>query len=307
MTSEATLVVPLEVQENAMIFSNAEALPKDHPTSEQAEDSSSVTESIASAFKRIMHKPFSLITSETGAGADANASSSHAVILMPPEKQDEMPEELYEERELEQQTQQEKQSEQLKHSDSMQTLTIHGRHSHITTTYVDHCHRERAEGIDRTAARKLIVASILCVFFMTCEIIGGVLSNSLAIATDAAHLLTDLAGFLISLFALYLAGRASTERFNFGWHRAEVIGAMISVYFIWLITGILVWIAAQRMIAGSHQVDAVIMLITSALAIVFNLVMAFQLSHGHSHGHRQSHLKVQSSSHQLTTENLAVS
>jgi hypothetical protein len=41
---------------------------------------------------------------------------------------------------------------------------------------------------------------------------GGILSNSLAIATDAAHLLADLAGFMISLLAIYIAGRRSTRR-----------------------------------------------------------------------------------------------
>ncbi|TDG53552.1 hypothetical protein AWZ03_000367 [Drosophila navojoa] len=177
------------------------------------------------------------------------------------------------------------QSGHVRHSESMRTLTIVGRHSHITTTYRDHCHYERRnEGVDKIAKRKLIIASGLCVTFMICEIIGGVLSRSLAIATDAAHLLTDLAGFLISLFALYLSARPSTQRMNFGWYRAEVIGAMLSVYFIWVITGVLVYMAIERLVTGKHDVDAKIMLITSALAIACNIIMAIQLGHGHSHG-----------------------
>ncbi|XP_017154634.1 uncharacterized protein LOC108163704 isoform X2 [Drosophila miranda] len=135
----------------------------------------------------------------------------------------------------------------LAHAESMKTLTITG-HRHITTQWRDHCHLEvQPEGIDKPARRKLIVACVLCLSFMILEVIGGVLSNSLAIATDAAHLLTDLAGFLISLFALYISARPNTQRMNFGWYRAEVIGAMISVYFIWVITGILVWLAIQRL------------------------------------------------------------
>ena len=51
-------------------------------------------------------------------------------------------------------------------------------------------------------------------------ILGGILANSLAIATDAAHLLSDLAGFLISLFAVYIASRPATKRMSFGYHRA---------------------------------------------------------------------------------------
>jgi len=49
---------------------------------------------------------------------------------------------------------------------------------------------------------------------------GGVIANSLAVATDAAHLLTDLASFLISLVSLYIASYPATKRMSFGWYRA---------------------------------------------------------------------------------------
>ncbi|XP_020810620.1 zinc transporter 2 isoform X2 [Drosophila serrata] len=157
----------------------------------------------------------------------------------------------------------------------------------------DHCHRARSEGVDIKARRKLIIASILCLVFMIAEIVGGVLSNSLAIATDAAHLLTDFASFMISLFAIWIAGRPSTQRMSFGWYRAEVIGAMASVFMIWVITGILVWLAIGRLINGDYEVNAKIMLITSGLAILVNVIMGVQLQHGHSHGlgggHGHSH------------------
>ena len=91
-----------------------------------------------------------------------------------------------------------------------------------SNTNMTHCHIEREHGIDKKARRKLIIASCLCLVFMIVEIVGGVLSNSIAIATDAAHLLTDLASFMISLFSIWLASRPSTMRMSFGWHRAEV-------------------------------------------------------------------------------------
>lgn len=49
---------------------------------------------------------------------------------------------------------------------------------------------------------------------------GGTLSNSLAIMTDAAHMLSDFASFLISLFAIWIASRSPTKMMSFGWHRA---------------------------------------------------------------------------------------
>lgn len=59
---------------------------------------------------------------------------------------------------------------------------------------------------------------------------------------------------------------------SFGWYRAEVIGAMASVVMIWVITAILVWLAVQRLINRDFEVNAKIMLITSGLAILVNLM-----------------------------------
>ena len=166
------------------------------------------------------------------------------------------------------------------------------RQSHIDQTIfmtassgsLEHCHTERSSGIDKKARRKLIIATVLCLFFMIVEIVGGVLANSLAIATDAAHLLTDLASFMISLFAIWLASRPSTQRMSFGWHRAEVIGATVSVLLIWVVTGVLVYAAILRVVGGDYEVDATIMLITSTVGVIVNIIMGCSLhQHGHSH------------------------
>ncbi|XP_070171865.1 proton-coupled zinc antiporter SLC30A2 isoform X1 [Polyergus mexicanus] len=149
----------------------------------------------------------------------------------------------------------------------------------------DHCHRERTEEIDKKARKKLLIASVLCVIFMIAEIVGGVLSNSLAIATDAAHLLTDFASFMISLFSIWVAGRPATRKMPFGWYRAEVIGALTSVLLIWVVTGILFYLAIERIVHKDFKLDATVMLITSAVGVAVNLVMGLSLhQHGHNHG-----------------------
>nr|CAI5832153.1 unnamed protein product [Callosobruchus analis] len=152
-----------------------------------------------------------------------------------------------------------------------------------------HCHQSELPDVDRRARRKLIIASILCVIFMIGEIVGGYLSNSLAIASDAAHLLTDFASFMISLFSLFMATRPSTKKMPFGWYRAEVIGALTSVLLIWVVTGVLVYMAIQRLIGQPYEIDAKLMLITSGVGVIVNLIMGFTLhQHGHSH-HGHSH------------------
>ncbi|XP_076685320.1 proton-coupled zinc antiporter SLC30A2 isoform X3 [Andrena cerasifolii] len=160
-----------------------------------------------------------------------------------------------------------------------------------STVLEDHCHRERDEEIDKKARKKLLLASTLCVIFMIAEIVGGVLSNSLAIATDAAHLLTDFASFMISLFSIWVASRPATRKMPFGWYRAEVIGALTSVLLIWVVTGILFYLAVERIVHKDFELDATVMLITSAVGVAVNLVMGVSLhEHGHGHGHSHGHV-----------------
>ena len=163
--------------------------------------------------------------------------------------------------------------------------------------------------LQRRARRKLIVASVLCLLFMTAEIVGGILSNSLAIATDAAHLLTDFASFMISLFAIWMAGKPRSDRMSFGWHRAEVVGAIASVLMIWVVTGILFYMAVLRVIKQDFEIDSKVMLITSGLGVLVNIIMGASLhQHGHSHGGGAGHSHGGDSeqAHSQTSENINV-
>lgn len=138
---------------------------------------------------------------------------------------------------------------------------------------------------DKSARKRLIAASIICLSFMIAEIVGGIMSNSLAIATDAAHLLTDFSSFMISLFALWLAARPATKRMSFGWYRAEVIGALLSVLMIWLVTGLLVYLAIERLRTQEFEIDTTVMVITASAGLLVNIIMAVALNvDGHSHG-----------------------
>ncbi|XP_025415832.1 zinc transporter 2-like isoform X2 [Sipha flava] len=159
------------------------------------------------------------------------------------------------------------------------------------TIFNEHCHPNRDSTSDhQKARRKLIFASILCLIFMAGESVGGYLSSSLAIATDASHLLTDFASFMISLCAIWVASRPATQSMPFGWYRAEVLGALTSVLLIWVVTGILLYLAVERIMNMTYTIDADIMLITSAVGLCVNIVMGFTLhQHSHSHGGITSH------------------
>uniref|UniRef100_A0A8B9VIW4 Proton-coupled zinc antiporter SLC30A2 n=1 Tax=Anas zonorhyncha TaxID=75864 RepID=A0A8B9VIW4_9AVES len=153
-----------------------------------------------------------------------------------------------------------------------------------------HCHALGAAdhpGQQQRARRKLYVAAGICLVFMLGEAVGGYLAHSLAILTDAAHLLTDFASVMISLFALWVSSRPATKTMNFGWHRAEILGALLSVLSIWVVTGVLVYLAAQRLLSADYEIEGGVMLITSACAVAVNIVMGValhQTGHGHGHG-----------------------
>lgn len=100
------------------------------------------------------------------------------------------------------------------------------------------------------------------------------MSNSLAIATDAAHLLTDFASFMISLFSIWVASRPATRKMPFGWYRAEVIGALTSVLLIWIVTGILFYLAIERIIHKNFELNTTVMLITSAVGVANGFIVA---------------------------------
>jgi zinc transporter 2 len=76
---------------------------------------------------------------------------------------------------------------------------------------------------------------------MIVEIIGGALAHSMAIMTDAAHLLSDFSGFLISIFSIWIGTRPASNNMSYGYHRAEIIGALGSVMLIWGLTLWLIW------------------------------------------------------------------
>lgn len=69
---------------------------------------------------------------------------------------------------------------------------------------------------------------------------------SVAVMSDAAHMFSDASSFLISFTAAVMVARPSSHRFSFGYHRIEILGAVLSVMFIWMVTGALVWEAGHR-------------------------------------------------------------
>uniref|UniRef100_A0A4W5KKE2 Probable proton-coupled zinc antiporter SLC30A3 n=1 Tax=Hucho hucho TaxID=62062 RepID=A0A4W5KKE2_9TELE len=163
-----------------------------------------------------------------------------------------------------------------------------------------HCHNNKAVSEENhdtlLAKKKLYIASIVCLIFMIGEIIGGYLAHSLAIMTDAAHLLTDFGSMMVSLFSLWISSRPPTKTMTFGWHRSEILGALVSVMSIWIVTGVLVYLAIERIVKNDFEINSQAMLITSGCAVIVNIVMAYIL-------HHSTTFHAQSSGYQQIDEN----
>ncbi|KAM8877147.1 putative proton-coupled zinc antiporter SLC30A4 isoform 1-T3 [Synchiropus picturatus] len=163
----------------------------------------------------------------------------------------------------------------------------------------DNCTKKREMIKQKKVMKRLIIAAVLYTLFMIAEIVGGYVSSSLAIMTDAVHLLTDVIGILFSLLALWLSSKPPTKRFTFGLERLEVIAVFFSVALIYILTAVLVMEAVQRTISQDFEIDGDIMLITAAIGVAVNLIMGFLLNqdghlhshggHGHSHSHGHGH------------------
>ena len=121
--------------------------------------------------------------------------------------------------------------------------------------------------------KKLSKICIFCSIFMTIELIGGYIAGSLAIMTDAAHLMSDLSGFIISIMSLWIALKPANSHLTYGYHRAEILGAFISILIIWLLTLWLLTEAYDRLY-NPHYINSKIMMIIASCGLCFNLIMA---------------------------------
>lgn len=156
--------------------------------------------------------------------------------------------------------------------------------------------------------RKLVLATVFVSFFFIVEIVGGVLAGSIAIMTDAAHLLTDISSFVLAIIATRLATLPPSKDMSYGMVRAEVLAALLSTLLIWLLTGGLMWEASIRIYdycqGDAHPVNGPLMTGIAIMGLAVNVILIMILglhshdhsqggeghSHdAHSHGHDHSH------------------
>lgn len=115
-----------------------------------------------------------------------------------------------------------------------------------------------------------IVFAITLTYFVI-EVIVGFMTNSLALLSDAAHMLTDVAGQVLALFAIWMASKPRNSKKSYGYLRTEIFSALINAVVLLFISGYILYEAWQRF-ENPPVVDGIPMLIIASIGLIVNLI-----------------------------------
>ena len=138
-----------------------------------------------------------------------------------------------------------------------------------------HTHAHGLSG--ESDAKRLGGAFALIVAFMVAELVAGILGSSLALISDAGHMLTDAVALGLALAALRLANRPPTGSFTYGLRRAEILSAQINGITLLLLGGLIVFEGIRRLI-DPPDVEGALVLVVAVIGIGVNLVAARMLA-----------------------------
>jgi cobalt-zinc-cadmium efflux system protein len=132
------------------------------------------------------------------------------------------------------------------------------------------------------SVRSLRIALVLTAALLILEVVGGFLSNSIALLADAGHMLTDVAALALALFVAWFSKQPETPTKTFGYLRWEILAAFVNGATLLLISAWILWTAVVRLRAP-EVVASGLMLSVAAAGLVVNLVAARILVGGSSH------------------------
>ena len=118
---------------------------------------------------------------------------------------------------------------------------------------------------------RLVVVFAMVSAFLIVEVIGGLLTNSLALLADAGHMFTDAAGIGLALLAIWFAQRPATTEKSFGYYRVEIFAAVANAMILFAVAGFILYEAARRF-AAPPEVIGLPMLGIAAVGLAVNLV-----------------------------------
>ena len=158
-------------------------------------------------------------------------------------------------------------------------------HDHSLPHLHDHAHHSH-QG-------RLRWALVLTAVFFVAEVVGGVISNSLALLADAGHMFTDVGALALSLFVAWFSRQPSAPEKTYGYLRLEILAALLNGAVLLLVSGLIVWEAIKRLQAP-EPLQGGLMLGIAVGGLLINATSAAILHpvHGHSLNARGAYLHV---------------
>jgi cobalt-zinc-cadmium efflux system protein len=143
-----------------------------------------------------------------------------------------------------------------------------------------HDHAGEGAGIRGASNRRLLALSLgITTVVMVVQIVGAILSGSLALLADAAHVFTDAAALVVALVASAVAARPANDRRTFGYQRAEVFGALVNGV---ILIALSIWVAVEGvrrlLIPAEAEVSGGLMLVVAIVGLLANAVAMWLLS-----------------------------
>lgn len=152
---------------------------------------------------------------------------------------------------------------------------------------MSHSHdSHHSHGVDSGSRKRVQIALVLTGTFMVVEVIGGIMSGSLALLADAGHMLTDTMALALAAFAFRVSSRPADSKRSFGYHRFQIIAAFVNGLSLLLIVVWILFEAVQRMLNPPDVIASTMLLVASA-GLVVNIVAFFVL-----HGADQDNLNI---------------
>jgi len=147
----------------------------------------------------------------------------------------------------------------------------HG-HDHEHDQAGGHAHVHAGAG----GRKGLLIALSITLFMMIAEIVGGILSNSLALLSDAGHMFTDTLALALSFFAMKFADMPATDKKTYGFYRLEILAALLNGVLLVLISLYIIYEAYQR-ILNPPPVQGALMLVVAVIGLIVNITGALFL------------------------------
>ncbi|HVB20771.1 MAG TPA: cation diffusion facilitator family transporter [Ktedonobacteraceae bacterium] len=149
----------------------------------------------------------------------------------------------------------------------------HKQHTQNTNTHSHSHSHNHAQGM---AKRTLRLAFFLTMIILVAELTGGLLANSLALLSDAGHVVTDIFALGLAWFATAQAERPANARKTFGYHRVGILAALVNAITLILIATAIIWEAVLRL-QHPEPTQPLVMFISAGIGIAVNLFIGFGL------------------------------